>query len=190
MKCIPCHPYQPFPSTCPTASGLPKNYNFSQYPVSTHCLRYSIENPCSIRLGTDPSLCWNSHHTDLWLQCITALSLATICWPCSHCRATNHYPQNCPYRPHAIPAPTDRNRLANISAPAVNNIKLQISAPAVDNIQLQKDYPTSDNPPAIHVRTYLQPLSLSPPDLSILHQCDLCGADHSAKNCSNRGSST
>ena len=24
-----------FPSTCPTASGLPKDYNFSQYTIST-----------------------------------------------------------------------------------------------------------------------------------------------------------
>ena len=28
MEYISCYPYQPFPSTCSTTNGIPKNYNF------------------------------------------------------------------------------------------------------------------------------------------------------------------
>ena len=54
---------------------------------------------------SDPTLRWDTHHTDLWLQCVTSPSSA-IRWPCSHCVATNHYPANYTFHPHTVPTPT------------------------------------------------------------------------------------
>ena len=82
----------------------------TQYPLAAW-LNYDIQ--FRTLAASDTSLRWDTRHTDLWLQCVTAPSLSTIRWPCSHCGATNHYPRNCPFRPHAIPAPTDSHRQAN-----------------------------------------------------------------------------
>ena len=84
-----------------------------QYPLVAW-LNYDIQ--FRILATSDPSLCWDTRHTDLWLQCVTAPSLPTIRWPCSHCGATNHFSKNCPFHPRGIPAPTDGQRQANMSS--------------------------------------------------------------------------
>ena len=53
----------------------------TQYPLAAW-LNYNTQ---FVTLAvSDPTLRWNTHHTDLWLQCVTSPSSA-ICWPCSHC---------------------------------------------------------------------------------------------------------
>ena len=79
----------------------------AQYPLAAW-LNYDIQ--FRTLAASDPSLHWDTRHTDLWLQCVTAASTSAIRWPCSHCGATNHYPRNCPFRSQAIPAPTNGQR--------------------------------------------------------------------------------
>ena len=70
----------------------------------------SVQNPLKSWLTYDvqfrmlaasgPSLQWDMHHADLWLQCLTPTSTQQ---PkrrsCFHCGATNH-PDHYPFRPH------------------------------------------------------------------------------------------
>ena len=79
----------------------------TQYPLAAW-LNYDIQ--FRTLAASDPSLRWDTRHTDLWLQCVIAASTSAICWPCSHCGETDHYPQNCPFRSQAIPAPTNGQR--------------------------------------------------------------------------------
>ena len=70
----------------------------AQYPLAAW-LNYDTQ--FRTLAASDPTLRWDTRHTDLWLQCVTSPSSA-IRWPCSHCGATNHYPTNCPFRPHTV----------------------------------------------------------------------------------------
>ena len=146
-----------------------------QYPL-TAWLNYDIQ--FRTLAASDPSLRWDTRHTDLWLQCVTTPSLPTIRWPCSHCGATNHFSRNCPFRPHAIPAPTDGRRQANMSSSSSGQHTVTGGAP---NFR-QPTYHAFNH--SVCCRQTCQ----------FLHQCELCGANHSAKNCAkncpNRGSST
>ena len=143
----------------------------TQYPLAAW-LNYDIQ--FRTLAASDTSLRWDTRHTDLWLQCVTAPSLSTIRWPCSHCGATNHYPRNCPFRPHAIPAPTDSHRQAN--------------APSSSGGQHTA---TGGLPNFRHSTCHAYNRSVCRRQAcQFLHQCELCGADHSAKNCPNRGSTT
>ena len=120
-----------------------------QYPLAAW-LNYDIQ--FRTLAASDPFLRWDTRHTELWLQCVTAPSLPTIRWPYSHCRATNHFSQNCPFRPRTIPAPTDGHRQTN------NYVKLQLGT--------TYSYRRSTKLPTVHLPC-LQSLSLLPPDLSI-----------------------
>ena len=52
--------------------------------------------------ATNLHLHWDQHHPDFWLE---ALALSNIDkqsskrWPCLHCKATTHFPENCPRSP-------------------------------------------------------------------------------------------
>ena len=78
----------------------------AQYPLAAW-LNYDIQ--FRTLAVSDPTLPWDTHHTDLWLQCVTNPS-SVICWPCSHCGATNHYPANYCFCPHTVPTPTNESR--------------------------------------------------------------------------------
>ena len=49
--------------------------------------------------AADPLLWWDQRHSDLWLECLASSHQSTKCWPCPYCRATNHFPENCPHSP-------------------------------------------------------------------------------------------
>ena len=69
-----------------------------QYPIAAW-LNYDVQ--FRTLAASDPALCWDVRHTDLWLQCMTSTKPTQIaCWPCKHCGATNHYPDNCPFHPN------------------------------------------------------------------------------------------
>ena len=48
--------------------------------------------------AADPLLRWDQRHPDLWLECL-ASGQQNKRWPCPYCRATNHFPSNCPHAP-------------------------------------------------------------------------------------------
>ena len=106
------------------------------------------------------------------LQCVTAASTSAIRWPCSHCGATNHYPRNCPFRSQAIPAPTNGQRPTTTST---SNDGQQPISGGLPNFR----------PSTCHAYNRS---TCRRQNCSFLHQCELCGADHSAKYCPNRGS--
>ena len=68
--------------------------------------------------ASDPSLQWDIHHADLWLQCVTHSSTQqSRRWPCPHCGATKHYPEHCPFRPNAAQQVPGRQWSGNIGQP-------------------------------------------------------------------------
>ena len=47
-------------------------------------------------------LYWDQHHPDLWLEALALGNLdkqTSKRWPCLYCKATTHYPENCPCSP-------------------------------------------------------------------------------------------
>ena len=141
----------------------------TQYPLAAW-LNYDVQ--FRTLAASDPSLRWDTRHTDLWLQCVTAASNSTIRWPCSHCGATNHYPRNCPFRSHTIPTFTDGQRSTITSS---SNGVQQLITGALPN----------SRPSTCHA---FNRSTCRRQNCSFLHQCESCGADHSAKYCPNRGS--
>ena len=75
------------------------------YPLSAW-LNYDVQ--FRTLAASDSLVCWDIRHTDLWLQCVTTTPPLAIRWPCPQCGATNHYPENCPFRLHITPAATNR----------------------------------------------------------------------------------
>ena len=136
----------------------------TQYPLAAW-LNYDIQ--FRTLAASDTSLRGDTRHTDLWLQCVTAPSLSTIRWPYSHCGATNHYPQNCPFHPHAKPAPTESHRQAN--APSSSGGQ-HTAIGGLPNFRQSTCH--AYNRSVCHRQA-----------CQFLHQCELCGADHSAKSC-------
>ena len=68
--------------------------------------------------ASDPTLRWDARHTDLWLQFMTsAKPTQSARWPCKHCGATNHYPDNCPFRPNYSPTITGGQRAVTRGQP-------------------------------------------------------------------------
>ena len=52
--------------------------------------------------ASNPTLRWDTHHPDLWLQCITPASAQrTKRWPCPHCGAVTHFHDRFPFRPYS-----------------------------------------------------------------------------------------
>ena len=49
--------------------------------------------------AADPLLRWDQRHPDLWLECLASSYQSNKRWPCPYCRATNHFPDNCPHSP-------------------------------------------------------------------------------------------
>lgn len=59
---------------------------------------------------TDPALCWDIHHPDLWLEYLTVSWMAaSVHWPCLHC-STLYHSRCCPFRSSRPSAPTPDNR--------------------------------------------------------------------------------
>ena len=69
-----------------------------QYPTAAW-LNYDVQ--FRTLAASDTTLHWDARHTDLWLQFMTSAKPTQLaCWPCKHCGATNHYPDNYPFRPN------------------------------------------------------------------------------------------
>ena len=49
--------------------------------------------------AANPLLRWDQRHPDLWSECL-ASGQQNKHWPCPYCRATNHFPSNCPHSEH------------------------------------------------------------------------------------------
>ena len=45
--------------------------------------------------ASDPLLRWDVRLTDLWLECFSDTPAPMTQWPCVHCGATTHHPENC-----------------------------------------------------------------------------------------------
>ena len=55
-----------------------------------------------------PSLCWDVHHPDLWLECMTIPKPVTPeRWPCPHCNSIYHFPNRCPFHDDKTSVPND-----------------------------------------------------------------------------------
>ena len=86
-----------------------------QYPTAAW-LSYDVRF-CMLA-ASDPTLYWDARHTDLWLQCMTTTKATqSVHWPCKHCGATNHYPDNCPFRVNPLPAITSGQRATTRGLP-------------------------------------------------------------------------
>ena len=157
LECLSSHPYWPLPSLGPTTGSLPKNYNICKCSVSPCCLA-KLWHPIQNLSGTWR---WDTRHTDLWLQCVTSPPSA-IHWPCSHCGATNHYPINCPFRPHTVPTPTNESRPSTTSLTSGQHL-------------VTGGHPTL-RPATCHA---FNRSICCRPNCTFPHRCELCGANHS-----------
>ena len=61
--------------------------------------------------ASNPALCWDIRHTDLWLECLTISRTSTSArWPCPHCNSLYHFPDRYPFRSSRPSVPTPDNR--------------------------------------------------------------------------------
>ena len=54
------------------------------------------------KAANDPSLRWDIHNLDLWLECFPDMLPQANHWPYNHCGGTTHCPINCPF--HSSPS--------------------------------------------------------------------------------------
>ena len=64
--------------------------------------------------AANPLLRWDQRHPDLWLECLALGNKEQQCWPCPYCKATTHFPENCPWSPFrdskSTPTPAEPRR--------------------------------------------------------------------------------
>ena len=78
----------------------------------------------------DPSLRCYVRLTDLWLECFSGTSAPMIRWPCVHCGATTHYPENCLFRAQSMfesprgqhPSPASTSTVGQHPPPTLGNV--------------------------------------------------------------------
>ena len=62
----------------------------------------------------NPLLRWDQRHPDLWLECLALGNKEQQRWPCPYCKATTHFPENCPQSPFrhnkSTPTPPEPGR--------------------------------------------------------------------------------
>ena len=121
---------------------------------------------------SDPALRWDARHTDLWLQFMTAAKPTQLArWPCKHCGATNHYPDNYPFHPNHSPTITGGQRA------------------------ITRGQPNSGSYMAPHPNQSPKPIACCNfnhntcrrPDCKFAHCCEHCGANHAVKDCAKYG---
>ena len=69
--------------------------------------------------ASDPFLRWDQRHPDLWLECLALSNKEQQRWPCPYCKATNHYPENCPRSPFRDSKPASRPPEFRKSSPPI-----------------------------------------------------------------------
>ena len=79
---------------------------------------YKFRTPAA----ADPLLQWDQRHSDLWLECLASSQQSTKRWPCPYCRATNHFPENCPHSPFRTKTRESSDHRASNSRPSTRPI--------------------------------------------------------------------
>ena len=74
----------------------------NQYPLVAW-LNYDVH--FRTPTASDPLLRWDVRLTDLWLECFSDTPAPMTRWPCVHCGATTHYPENCLFRAQSMSEP-------------------------------------------------------------------------------------
>ena len=125
--------------------------------------------------ASNPSLRWDTHHHDLWLQCITPSSVQQSSrWPCPFCGATNHFPDWCPF--HA-------NSSRQFPSGQQNDTGGQSSGAS-------KSVTFSKNPSSNPGHVYCWDFNFSScrcDQCKFAHVCKYCGANHPARSCFRTG---
>ena len=81
--------------------------------------------------AANPLLCWDQRHLDLWLECLTLGNKEQQRWPCPYCKATTHFPDNCPHSPlyvrdgKSTPTPPEYRK----SLPPISTSSTRVTAP-------------------------------------------------------------
>ena len=139
-----------------------------QYPTAAW-LNYDTQF-CTLA-ALNPSLRWDVRHTDLWLQFMTAAKPPQSArWPCKHCGDTNHYPDNCPFRPNHLLAIPGGQRAITREQP--NSGSQMPPYPNQQKLFTCRDFNRSTCLCA---------------DCKFAHCCEHCGANHAGKNCRRHG---
>ena len=61
--------------------------------------------------ASNPALCWDIHHPDLWLECLTILRTSTSAhWSWPQCNSLHHFPDRYPFHSSRSLVPTPDNR--------------------------------------------------------------------------------
>ena len=180
------------PARAPQLVVYQKNNNFCKQPVLTHGLVEVWHAFCTLA-ASDLSLRWDVRFTSLWLECFWGTPAPMIHWPCVHCGATAHYPENClfcaqsmhePRRgPHALPP---QHPLEDST-----HYPCQVMYPTLDNPVTSK--PNMAQPSHQRAqRTYhaFNSLICHRSSCNFLRLCEICGANHSSPLSSNKDSST
>ena len=134
--------------------------------------------------ASDPSLRWDVRLTDLWLECFSSAPAPITRWPCVHCGATTHYPENCIFRAQPTPDP---RRGPPVAIPTGG----QHPTPSTSNIsqpggQLNDGRPIMGQPSRQRPRRTCHAFNRSicnQTSCNFLHLCEVCGASHSARLC-------
>ena len=140
-----------------------------QYPTAAW-LNYDVQ--FRTLAASDPTLRWDARHTDLWLQFMTsAKPTQSARGPCKHCGATNHYPDNCPFRPNYSPTITGGQRAVTRGQPNSGSYMA----------------PHPNQPPKpIACRDFNRYICRRP-DCKFAHCCEHCRVNHAVKDCAKYG---
>ena len=131
--------------------------------------------------ASDPSLRWDVRHTDLWLECFSGTHAPTTRWPCVHCGATTHYPENCLFRAQPMSEPRRGQQPPPVSTPPGGH-----HPPGNIPQRPTMEHPSSQRPRRTCHAFNRSNCRRSP--CTFLHLCEICGATHSARLCPNRDS--
>ena len=121
------------------------------YPLESW-LNYDVQ--FQTLAASNPTLRWDTHYPDLWLQCCTPLSAQKSLtssgtqksrrWSCPHCGAVTHYPDHCNFRPSPSKQIVNRqwnaNRGQSDSQPSSNPTFSQHPVPTNPNQGCCFDY--------------------------------------------------
>ena len=142
-----------------------------QYPTAAW-LNYDVQ--FRTLAASEPALHWDVRHTDLWPQFMTCAKPTQLArWPCKHCGATNHYPDNCPFRPNYSPPITGGQRA--------------ITRGQYNPGSYMAPHPNPTQPPKPITCRDFNHNTCRHPGCKFAHCCEHCGANHAVKDCAKYG---
>ena len=120
--------------------------------------------------ATCPSLRWDVHHPDLWLECLTiSKSPASERWPCPHYNSVYHFPDRCPFC---------GSRSSNFTSTDRQPADLRTSGPR--NTQLPQSYHSNPGPPPYVCRDFNNRGKCIRPHCTFHHLCEVYTQSSSA----------